>query len=190
MVQVAKKSNLRDFLAKSGGSADTTFWDRSMQECKNHVVGVFRIASHADAEEFLNQSIKMSAENEKDYQFLVIKMSDETIAIIFGNIRHYGDIQFRQHVRTQCEKTVRHIPGGGKKAYCVVSQVKTGVEQLRDGYRECCETFRYQYLFPQQVIVWEKIRYDSARLSFPRTSRTAHHQQSDGGQGRGVPAAY
>ena len=59
MVQVAKKSNLRDFLAKSGGSADTTFWDRSMQECKNHVVGVFRIASHADAEEFLNQSIKM-----------------------------------------------------------------------------------------------------------------------------------
>lgn len=73
-------------------------------------------ASHlmADAEEFLNQSIKMSAENEKDYQFLVIKMSDETIAIIFGNIRHYGDIQFRQHVRTQCRKNVRHIPGGGK----------------------------------------------------------------------------
>lgn len=30
MVQVAKKSNLRDFLAKSGGSADTTFWDRSI----------------------------------------------------------------------------------------------------------------------------------------------------------------
>lgn len=83
------------------------------------MVGVFRIASHVDAEEFLNQSIKMSAENEKDYQFLVIKMSDETIAIIFGNIRHYGDIQFRQHVRTQCEKCAPHS-GRGKKltAWC------------------------------------------------------------------------
>lgn len=126
MVQVAKKSNLRDFLAKSGGSADTTFWDRSMQECKNHVVGVFRIASHADAEEFLNQSIKMSA-------------------------------TFR----------------AGEKAYCVVSQVKTGVEQLRDGYRECCETFRYQYLFPQQVIVWEKI--DTTLPGYPFPVRHERH---------------
>lgn len=172
MVQVAKKSNLRDFLAKSGGSADTTFWDRSMQECKNHVVGVFRIASHADAEEFLNQSIKMSAENEKDYQFLVIKMSGETIAIIFGNIRHYGDIQFRQHVRTQCEKMCATFRAG-EKAYCVVSQVKTGVEQLRDGYRECCETFRYQYLFPQQVIVWEKI--DTTLPGYPFPVRHERH---------------
>ncbi|MFQ8831688.1 MAG: cache domain-containing protein [Ruthenibacterium lactatiformans] len=62
MVQVAKKSNLRDFLAKSGGSADTTFWDRSMQECKNHVVGVFRIALMRTPRNF-EQSIKMSAEN-------------------------------------------------------------------------------------------------------------------------------
>ena len=78
-------------------------------------------------------------------------MSDETIAIIFGNIRHYGDIQFRQHVRTQCEKMCATFRAG-EKAYCVVSQVKTGVEQLRDGYRECCETFRYQYLFPQRCV--------------------------------------
>lgn len=167
MVQIAKKSSLREFLAKSEGSADAAFWDKSMQECKNHVVSVFRIASLHDAEDFLNQSIKkMSAESEQEYQFLTIKMSAETVAIIFGNIRHYGDVQFRQHVRAQCEK-ICAASRAGEKVTCVISSVKKGVEELRGGYRECCDTFCYRYLFPQQVIMQEEIDRTLPAYPFP-----------------------
>lgn len=90
-----------------------------MQECKNHVVGVFRIASHADLRGIFEQSIKMSAENEKDYQFLVIKMSDETIAIIFGNIRLTGTFSFASMCVPSAKKCAPHS-GRGKKltAWC------------------------------------------------------------------------
>lgn len=166
MMQTTKQSDLRDFLARLGGIADTSFWDQSMQKCKNHVVSVFRVTSYADAEKFLNQSVKMSAENEKNYQFLAVKMSSEIIAIIFGNVRHYGDIQFRQYVRAQCEKMCADFQEG-KKVYCVISQVKTGVEQLQEGYQECFETFQYQYLFPQQVVAWEEIDRTQSVYPFP-----------------------
>lgn len=166
MVQVAKKSNLRDFLGKSGGAVDTTFWDKSMQECKNHVVSVFRIGSPLDAEEFLNQVIRETTEHEMDCQSHIIKMATDIIVIIFGNDRHFGDLQFRMYVRTQCKKICATLRTG-EKAYCVISQVKTGMEQLRDGYRECCETFRYRYLFPQQVIMYEEIDRSLPAYPFP-----------------------
>lgn len=166
MVQIAKKSNLRDFLARLGGTADTSFWDQSMQKCKNYVVSVFRVTSYTDAEKFLNQSVKLSVENEKNYQFLAVKMSSKIIAIIFGNVSHYGDIQFRQYVRAKCEKMCVDFQEG-EKVYGVISQVKTDVEQLQEGYQECFETFQYQYLFPQQVVAWEEIDRTQSIYPFP-----------------------
>ena len=88
------------------------------------------------------------------------------MAIIFGNIHHYGDAQFRQRVQFQCEDICTAFRPGSR-AYCVVSSIRVGVEQLREGYRECCETFQYQYLFPHQVIRSEEIDRELPVYPFP-----------------------
>ena len=140
MVQIAKKSNLRDFLIRSGDTVDTTFWERTIGEEEKHVVGVFRIGLRTDTEEFLGQSIKIAAQNEKECHFLAIKMSGDTVAIIFSNAGNCGDVQFRRYVQLQCENMIVSFKENAR-IYCAVSQVKTGVERLRDGYQECYETF-------------------------------------------------
>lgn len=166
MAQIAKKSNLRDFLVQSGDTFDTTFWDRTIGEEEKYVVSVFQIGVSADTEEFLSQCIKVAAQNEKECHFFAIKMSSDTVAIIFSNIGNYGDTQFRRYVQLQCENMIAQFKSGSK-IYCVISKVKEGVEQLRDGYQECHGTFRYRYLFPYQVIAWEEINRELPVYPFP-----------------------
>lgn len=166
MVQVAKKSNLRDFLAGLNGSIDTSFWDQSMQKCTNHVIAVFRILLPEYTEEFLNHGIKIFSQNEEDYHFLALKMTEETVAVIFGNIQSFDEVQFRRRVQSQCENMCSIIKNGVKVS-CVVSRVTEGLQQLQKGYQECCETFRYQYLFPHQVIAWEAIDRTLPGYPFP-----------------------
>ncbi len=172
MVQIAKKSNFRDFLVQSGNTVDTTFWDRTMGEDEKHVVGVFRIGLLSDTEEFLSQCIKIAAQNEKECHFFAIKMSGDTVAVIFSNSGNYGDVQFRRYVQLQCENMIASFKTGAG-VYCVVSQVKMGVEQLRNGYQECYETFWYRYLFPYQVIAFEEI--DRALPVYPFPVRHEKH---------------
>lgn len=166
MVQIAKKSDLRDFLTKSGGSVDTTLWEKIVDEDVNHVVSVFCVNSEADTEEFLRKSIKNAAENEKEYSILEIKMSSDTVAIIFGNIRQYSEEQFRRYVQSQCEELFSEFKSGNG-LYGVISRVRTGGEKLRESYQECMDTLQYRFLFPYQVIGCEEIDRNLPVYPFP-----------------------
>ena len=46
------------------------------------------------------------------------------------------------------------------------------MEQLRNGYQECYETFWYRYLFPYQVIAFEEIDDYSQEWGFHDDSMT------------------
>lgn len=166
MVQIAKKSELRDFLTKSGEYVDAAFWEQAMDASVNHVVSVFRLGTEVAAEEFLRESIKNAAENEKKYRILEIKMSADTIAIIFGNTKQYSEEQFRRYVKAQCEEMFSEFK---KKNgfYGVLSQVRTGGEMLRASYQECLDTLQYQFLFPYQVIGCEEIDRGLPVYPFP-----------------------
>lgn len=166
MVQIAKKTELRDFLEKSDVELNPVYWDSAMKESKNTAIALFYLFSRSETERFLNQCVRAATENAEDCLSLAVKMSGETVALIFSNVQNYTDEEFLQRIRFKCEDLCEDS-GMSSRIYCVVSRVKEGLEELREGYQECSKTLQYRYLFRRPVILSEEIDVTLPEYPFP-----------------------
>lgn len=167
MVQIAKDSHLRDFLAEPGTAEDNELIGQAITNCDGYAVALFRFFSNADTENFIGQSVRLAAEEDGDLTSLTVKMSNDSVAMVFANIKGYGDLQFRKQLKFRCEDLCRSFSEGNAWTNCVLSRVKGSVALLHDAYAECAEAFLYRYSFPRQMILCEDIDRDLPLYEFP-----------------------